>query len=149
MVTRREYWREEEGSLESKILGCAGFNAVAPIAVYLHADLEYEKEALKGLRDLKKQCKHIPEVQNISTMDLKKGETGKVDIGHIYNRLYEMVAEDYGDIAVDNYGAWGHIDKCGKGHYGDNSSFFPFYTDEETLKKDLNRYDEECEEERY
>lgn len=140
IAIRREYWREEAGSVPSKVLSCAGFDAVAPIAIFIHADLKYEKEAVAGLRELKKQCGHIPEIKDLSVSDLKKGDTPGVDFAHIYNRLYEMVAESYGDIAVDKYGAWGHVDSQGGEHWGDSSGFFPFYTDEETLKKDLEEW---------
>lgn len=141
MVTRREYWREEPDSIEAKILGCASFDAVAPVAVYMYADSDYEKEAVDGFKKLKNDCKNISELKKITTMDVKRGKLSGIDVGHIYNRLYEMIAEDYGEIAVDYYGAWGHIDRCGKGHYGDSQSFFPFYTDEETLKKHLDEWD--------
>lgn len=139
---RREYWREKPDSIEAKTLSCAGFDAVAPIAVYVHADLKYEKEAVAGLKELKKQCGHIPEIKALTPTGLKEGNTPGVDFAHIYNRLYEMKAKDYGDIAVDKYGAWGHVDSQGNEHFGDSSGFFPFYTDKETLKKDLEEWNQ-------
>ena len=140
---RREYWREEPGSVEAKVIGCAGFDAVAPIALFIHADSKFEKEAVTGLKELKKQCGHISEIKELSTSDLKKGDTPGVDFAHIYNRLYETEAEQFGDIAVDKYGAWGYVDRQGKEHFGDSQGFFPFYLDEETLKKDFKERDEE------
>jgi len=139
---RRAYRREKEDSVEKKVLGCAGFDAVAPIAIFLKADLKFEDEAVKGLNELKKQCGHIPEIKELSATELKEGNTPGVDFAHIYNRLYEMKAESYGTIAVDKYGAWGHIDKHGVEHWGDSAGFFPFYLDEKTLEKDLEGWDE-------
>ena len=130
---KREYWRESDGTVEKAVLGCAGFDA----------DVEYEKKAVDGLKELKKQCGHIPEINALTPTGLKEGDTPGVDFAHIYNRLYEMTAESHGDIAVDKYGAWGHVDRQGKEHFGDSSGFFPFYTDEETLKKDLKEWDED------
>lgn len=137
---KREYWREEENSVEAKIISKAAFDDIAPIAIFLHADLKYERQAVSALKRLKKYCSHIPEVANLTESQLREGNTPEVhqiDFGHIYNRLYEMIAEDFGDIGVDKYGAWGHIDTNGEEHWGDDSGFFPWYMDEETLRKDL------------
>lgn len=139
---KREYWRESDGTVEKAVLGCAGFDAVGPIAAFLYADVEYEKKAVDGLKELKKQCGHIPEINALTVTGLKEGNTPGVDFAHIYNRLYEMIAESHGDIAVDKYGSWGHVDQHGNEHFGDSSGFFPFYTDEKTLKKDLQEWDE-------
>jgi hypothetical protein len=138
---RREYYREEPGSVEAKVIGCAGFDAVAPIALFIHADSKFEKEAIASLKELKKQCGHIPEINELSTMELKKGDTPGVDFAHIYNRQYEQIATGFGNaIAVDTYGAWGNIDLQANGHWGDSQGFFPFYMDEETLKKDIEEW---------
>ena len=145
--TRREYWREDEDSIEAQILGCAGFDDIAPIAVYLNADLKYKNEAEKALKQLKKDCGHIPEIASLTPKDVKDGELG-FDAGHVYNRLFEMIAEGYGTIAVDKYGAWGYIDECGNEHWGDDSGFFPWYLDEETLEKDLEERAYKCGEEK-
>ena len=144
--TRREYWREEPDSIEAQILGCAGFDDVAPIAVYLHADLKYEKEALDALKSLKEKCGHIPEIASLTSKQVKDGDTPSVDMAHLYNRLFEMIAEGYGTIAVDKYGAWGYIDECGNEHWGDDSGFFPWYLDEKTLKKNLEENANKCRE---
>ena len=138
LSVRREYWREDDDSVEKQVLGCAGFNDVAPIAVYLRADLKYEKEAIQALDSLKKHCGHIPEIKSLTVEDLKEGYTPGVDMGHLYNRLFEMIAESYGDIAVDKYGSWGYVDECGNEYWGDAAGFFPWHTDEETLRKNLD-----------
>jgi len=137
LSVKREYWREEEDSVEAKIIKKAAFDDIAPIAVFLHADLKYEKQAINALKRLKKYCSHIPEIANLTESQLRKGETPGIDFGHIYNRLYEMIAEDFGDIGLDKYGAWGHIDSTRNEHFGDDQGFFPWYMDEETLRKDL------------
>ena len=100
------------------------------------------------MKTLKKHCGHIPEVARLTSKQIKDGDTPDIDTAHIYNRLYEMIAEGFGDIAVDKYGAWGHIGECDDEHWGDSSGFFPFYTDEETLRKDLDQWAEDCADEK-
>jgi len=141
---RREYWREKPGSVEDQILRHAGFDDIAPIAIYLHADCEYVNQMLKAFRRLKKACKDVSKIQELTLAGLREGETEGVDFGHLYNRLYEMIAEDFGDIGVDKYGAWGHEDAGGDWHFGDDRGFFPWYLDEETLRKNLVKWNQGC-----
>ena len=141
---RREYWREKSGSVEDQILHRAGFDDVAPIAIVLHADCKFVRHMSKALQQLKKHCKDVPEVQAVTVAMIKDGRTGDVDFGHLYNRLYEMIAEEFGDIGVDKYGAWGHEDCNGDWHWGDDSGFFPWYLDEESLRRDLVEWNQEC-----
>lgn len=140
---RREYWREEPDSVEAKIIKCAVFDEIAPIAVYFFADASYEKKAVKALKSLKKHCGHIPEVKEFTVSELKEGNA-PFDVGHVYNRLFEMIAEEYGDIAVDKYGAWGLVNDCGDELWGDDSGFFPWYIDEETLREQLLEWSNNC-----
>ena len=80
----------------------------------------------------------MEEIKELTVEDLKDGYTPGVDMGHLYNRLYEMIAEGYGDIAVDKYGAWGYVDECGFEYWGDAAGFFEWIMDEETLRKTLD-----------
>ena len=141
LSVKREYWCEDEDSVEAKIIAKAAFDDIAPIAIFLKADCKYKKQARAALKRLKKAFIDLPEVQELSANRLiADGDTGNVDFGHIYNRLYEMIAKEYGEIGVDRYGAWGHIDTNGDEHWGDDYGFFPWYMDKETLRKDLEEY---------
>lgn len=131
-----------KGTIEEQILKCAGYDDIAPIAVYLHADLAYDKEAKDALKTLKEHCSHLDDIKKLTFTDIE--ESG-IDFGHIYNILFEMIAENYGDVAVDKYGSWGIVRSGTREElfFGDDSGFFPWYLDEETLKKRLKELEEE------
>lgn len=125
--------------MQDKILSCARFDDIAPPAIYLYAELKYKEQTRKGIAGLKRRCKDIPQVQELKAKDVIDGSD---DLGFdgLYNKAFEGVLSDYGletETYVDKYGAYCYRDKMGHSHCGDSSGFYPFYLDEETLRKDI------------
>ena len=128
---------DEIYELEIDIVKSASFDNIAPIVIYLYADLKYEKEAVNALKKLKNQCK-IDEVQKFLVKDLKKGNVPDIDFSYVYNQLFKSILKEYSfETYIDEYGAYGWIDNNGDKHSGDSSGYYPFYMDEETLRKNL------------
>ncbi|MBE3140605.1 MAG: hypothetical protein IMZ53_08480 [Thermoplasmata archaeon] len=129
--------------MQDKILSCARFDDIAPVAVYLHADLKFKKEAQRSIAGLKRRCKDIPQVQELKAKDVIDGND---DIGfdRLYNKAFEEILTRYHletETYTDKYGAYCYRDKNGHSHCGDDSCFYPWYLDEETLKKQIESFE--------
>ena len=121
-------------------LSCGRFDDVAPIAIYLGADLQYEAEAKTGLSKLKQSCRHIPQLLEVTPKMLANGEEGDVDFRAAYNNMFrKIVEEDYElETHVDSYGAYCYKDKNGSDHCGDDRGMFPWYLHEKELRKSID-----------
>jgi hypothetical protein len=128
---------EDFMKMQDKILVCARFDDVAPPAIYLYADLKYRDQTKKSIAGLKRRCKDITQVQELKAKDVLDGVD---DLGFdgLYNKAFEGIISEYSfETYIDKYGAYCYRDKNGHSHCGDDSGFYPFYLDEETLRKDI------------
>jgi len=125
-------------TIEKKVARCAEFDDIAPIAVYLQADLKYSKQTRKSLSSLKKHCKELEPVQNLQFKDL---EDCPISFWDVYNLKFREILDEYGlDTSVDKWGALCYIDKQGVKHCGDGHSEFPWYMGEESLREDIEDF---------
>lgn len=113
------------------------FNAVAPIVIYIHADLKYKKEALAGAKWLKRN------IQKYKDSDIAEFMNGQSD-GYLeddYNDLFEQIVFSQRDWTpfVDQYGAKGFRDEDGNEVFsGDDSGYYPWYMTAESILGRLN-----------
>lgn len=110
------------------------FDDIAAIAVYLYADVEYEKEAEKSLQKFISVCSGSNE--KLNEMDKDEMETG-IGWDGLYNDKFRDILEEYGlKSEIDKYGSFGWRDEEGA-HFGDSSGFFPFYLHEKSLRESI------------
>lgn len=123
--------------MQDRILACSRFDDIAPVSIYLYTDSKYGEQARKSLTNLKRRCKEIKEVQEMKIKDVIDGDDS-LGFDRLYNKSFEDILASYGletETYVDKYGAYCYRDKNGHSHCGDNSGFYPWYLDEDTLKK--------------
>lgn len=145
---KTEDWVKTKKRVTDQVMGCSAFDDIAPITVFLYADLAYDKQARKALKSLKEHCSNVPEVMEIDEKQL----TSKAGVGtdtldkvwwdEVYNAKFEEILGAYPveRTYIDRWGAKAYVDAKGNHHSGDDAGFYPFYTDEETLRKDLHDY---------
>jgi len=100
------------------------FEEVAPVAITLYADLEYEKEAKPTLRKVARVCRVTQ-------------QQAEDDIGWdgLYNEKFEEILEEYPvSTFIDQWGA-----RCWRTPRervcGDSSGFYPWYLTEKRLRQ--------------
>lgn len=118
--------------------GNLSFDEIAEVAVYLYTDLMHEPKAKVALRKVVQKCS--PFMSSLPGTPLDKMEA-EVGWDGLYNRRVEEVLSEYPfKTSVDEWGARCWTDLEGERHCGDDSGFYPWYTDERLLRKTLDEY---------
>lgn len=124
------------------------FDLVAPIHIYFHADLMYEREAKKAFRELKKkrELDFVKEYfDSFTEEDLEERGLNTVHANNfwsIYCRLFEeIVQESFPTFKpyFDSYGAKCFRDDATNEQHliGDGYNHYPYYLQSEALKERL------------
>jgi len=114
------------------------FDEIAVCAITMEADLMYEPQCRVALKKF----------QQVSPLAKEKSieELMKIDWNGVYQiQVLELLDEFEFDSFVDEWGAYGWIDKKGNKHFGDGKYEYPFYADIETLRSDLEEQQKEPE----
>ncbi len=102
--------------IEKTVYEKATFDEIAPIAIYLYADVLYEKAARKALAGLKRRIK---ELRGVKLKEIYR----TVDIGVIYNAMFEDIVHGEGlKTYCNEYGSLGFYK-----FWGDNVGHYPYY----------------------
>ena len=139
-INNRNYFSDKDKFVYENM----GFDDVAMVAIYNHADVMFEKDAKRTVRKLKMSCERPARRNNIACQEIQEMDVddllNDIDWIGIYNQLFSDVLEEEGyDVWVDTYGAYGWIDENDEAIFGDGSSEFPFYTDDKYLLERLRR----------
>lgn len=129
----RKFWKKYriESKLELEADDNLSFDDIAVCAITMEADLMFEPKCREALKKFQEKSSLAKEKSIEALMEL-------VDWRGVYN---QQVLDILDEMAIDSYedkgGAYGWIDPEGNYHFGDNVGAYPWYADEETLKKHL------------
>lgn len=123
--------------MQKQILSCASFNDIAPVAIYLYADVQLKIGATAALKRLKQKCSSVPEVREMDAKDIIDGRD-VLGFDGLYNEKFEEILGEHGlRTWIDKWGAKCYEDARGVKHCGDDSGFYPWVTNETTLKEKI------------
>lgn len=110
------------------------FDDIAVATLCLYTDLEFCEKAKNTCAKMQVRCGgRFPNIRRM-TCDALEGEVG---FDGLYNKRVEEMVDEFGYTKfVDRWGAKCWVDSKGS-HCGDDSGFYPWYADEEKLRKDL------------
>ena len=124
------------------------FDLVAPIHIYFHADIMYEKEARKAFQSLRKKREeemvkaYFSEYLPGCFLDNKLSSAGGNPFWSVYCKLFEeMVKESFPTFKpyFDSYGAKCFRDDVTNEKHliGDGYNHYPYYLQSEALRERL------------